>query len=181
MHNPGELSYVVLDVPQPQASAVMAIRRAHSDLFRAALPVEVTLTDSLDPTQGANEAFAALDGVAAVTPPIETSFAGAHRFPSSDTFVLRVADEEAFVTLRDRIIGTGIKFEPPSGYDFVPHCTLRTRSPVSPEEVEQLVRTDIPGQMTLETLSVYTLTRATTPAGADCQLRHRVRLAGHSE
>jgi len=178
MHNLGELSYVVLDVPEPQARSVTAIRRAHGDLFRAALPVEVTLTDSLDPEQDAEEAFAALDALAAVAIPIETSFAGAHRFPGSDTFVMRLAADEPFVTLRDRIVGTGIKFEPPSGYDFVPHCTLRTRSPVNPEEAEQLLRTDISGQMTLDTLSVYTLTRASTPAGVACRLRHRVRLAG---
>lgn len=179
MHEPGALSYVVLDIPEPQASVVMGIRETHGDLFRAALPVEVTLTDSLDPSQDADEAFMALDAIASATRPIATSFAGAHRFPGSDTFVMRLADDEPFRILRDRIISAGLKFEPPSGYEFIPHCTLRTRSPVTADEADQLLGTEIPGEMVLDTLSVYTLTRASTPAGVECRLRHRARLAAN--
>ena len=180
MHDLGALSYVVLDVPEPQATAVMEVRRAHGDLFRAALPVEVTLTDSLDPVQNPDEAFAALDTIASATLAIETSFVGAHRFPDSDTFVMRLADEEPFRALRKKIIDTPLKFEAPSGYEYIPHCTLRTRSPVTPEESRKLLSVDIPGSMTLNGLSVYTLTRSANPAGVEYQLRYRVRLAGSS-
>lgn len=177
IHEPGALSYVVLDVPEPQASAVMSIRVAHADLFRAALPVEITLTDSFESSQAATEAFAVLDEIGAVTPPIHASFVGAHRFPDSDTFVMRLSDDEPFRVLRDRIVSTGLRFEP-SQYEFVPHCTLRTRSPVSPGEADQLLATEIAGRMELGELSLYTLTRAQTPAGVNCTLRHQVRLRG---
>lgn len=181
MHDPDGLSYAVLDVPEPQASAIMEVRRAHGDLFRAALPVEITLTDSFDPSQDAEEAFTTLDAMASETAPIETSFVRAHRFPNSDTFVMRLAAEEPFRALRQKIIATRLKFVPPSAYEYVPHCTLRTRSPVTSDEAEQLVSTEIPGQMTLDSLSVYTLTRAATPAGVEYHLRHRARLAGRSK
>jgi len=180
MHDPGALSYVVLDVPEPQASAVMGVRRAHGDLFRAALPAEVTLTDSFDPSQDPEAAFAALDAIASDTAPIQTSFAGAHRFPDSDTFVMRLAAEDRLTALRQKISDEALRFEPSPGYEYIPHCTLRTLSPVTPEDAERLLSTDIPGQMTFATLSVFTLTRATTPAGVECRLRHRVRLTGRS-
>jgi 2'-5' RNA ligase len=176
MHDPEALTYVVLDVPEPQASAVMSVRQAHRDLFRAALPVEITLSDSIHPEQDPSEAFDALGTVAAETTPFQTSFLAPLRFPDSDTFVMRLGDDEPFVELRQRIINTGIAFVP-SEYEFVPHCTLRTRSPVGDEEARQLLATEIPGEMTLSTLSVYTLTRAPTPSGVSCQLRHRLQLA----
>ena len=177
MHDPGSLSYVVLDVPEPQASAVMAVRQAHADLFRAALPVEITLTDSFDPAQDADEAFGTIDAIASVTAPITTSFVGALRFADSDTFVMRVPDEERFVALRRAILAAGLKFEPPSPFAFIPHCTLRTRSPVAPSEAESLLDTMIPGDMVLDSLSIYTLTRSSAPGGIECRLRHRTRLA----
>lgn len=177
IHEPEALSYVVLDVPEPQASAVMSIRVAHADLFRAALPVEITLTESLEPSQAASEAFAVLDEIGADAPPIHASFAGAHRFPGSDTFVMRLSDDEPFRAVRDRIVSTDLRFAP-SQYEFVPHCTLRTRSPISPDDAEHLLATEIPGLMELGQLSLYTLTRADSPSGVKCALRHRVRLRG---
>lgn len=179
MHNPGALTYIVLDVPEPQASAVMSIRRAHGDLFRAALPVEITLTDSIDPSQDPDDALESIAKVAAETHPIQTSFLDAHRFPASDTFVMRLADEMPFRDLRNRIIATGIAFQP-SEYAFIPHCTLRTRSPVSDEDASLLLGTEISGRMVLNSLSVYTLTRASTPSGVDCDLRRRFPLGTSS-
>lgn len=179
MHDPGALTYIVLDVPEPQASAVMSIRRAHGDLFRAALPVEITLTDSIDPSQDPDDAFESIAKVAAETHPIQTSFLDAHRFPASDTFVMRLADEMPFRDLRDWLIATGIAFQP-SEYAFVPHCTLRTRSPVSDEDARVLLGTEISGPMVLEHLSIYTLTRAADPPGVSCDLRLRLRLGASS-
>jgi len=177
MHEPGALSYVVLDVPEPQASAVMSVRKQQGDLFRASLPVEITLTESFDPAQDPSDAFRALDGIAAVIGPIHTHFVAAHRFPGSDTFVMRLADEERFRALREQIVSVGLRFEP-SRFAYVPHCTLRTRSPVTAEDARELLATEIPGALTLDTLSVYTLTRAATPAGVQFELRHQVHLAG---
>lgn len=179
MHDPGALTYIVLDVPEPQASAVMAIRRAHRDLFRAALPVEITLTDSIDPSQDQDSAFESIAKVAAEAHPIQTSFLDAHRFPASDTFVMRVADEKPFRDLRDQIIATGIAFQS-SEYAFIPHCTLRTRSPVSEEDARVLLGTQISGPMVLDSLSIYTLTRAATPPGVSCDVRQRLRLGASS-
>jgi 2'-5' RNA ligase len=176
MHHADALTYVVLDIPEPQASAVMSVRHAHKDLFRAALPVEITISDSIHPKQDPSQAFDALGRVAAETTPIQTSFGAPHRFPDSDTFVMRLVDDDPFVQLRERIVNTGIAFLR-SEYAFVPHCTLRTRAPVSDEEARQLLGTEIPGEMTLNTLSVYTLARAPTPSGVSCQLRHRIQLA----
>ncbi len=99
-------------------------------------------------------------------------------FPAnSDTFVMRLADEAPFHALHRKIASAGLTFLP-SSYPFVPHCTLRTRSPVTPEDAAELLATEIPGTMLLDTLSVYTLSRAPTPAGLRCVLRHRTQLRG---
>ena len=177
MHDPSALTYVVLDVPDPQAAAVMAIRQTHRDLFRAALPVEITLTDCFQPEQDPSAAFDALDRIATDTAPIESSFTTGYRFPRSDTFVMRLKDDEPFRQVRDAIIGAGLRFQS-SPYEYVPHCTLRTRSPVSEQEADELLATAIPGRMTLDTISVYTLRRAANEAGVSCELRHRARLGG---
>jgi hypothetical protein len=88
---------------------------------------------------------------------------------------MRLADEMPFRDLRNRISSTGIAFQP-SEYAFIPHCTLRTRSPVSDQDARVLLGTEISGQMVLDSLSIYTLTRAATPSGVICDMRRRFLL-----
>jgi hypothetical protein len=58
-------TYVVLDVPEPFASAVMGIRKRHRDEFRSSLPDEITVAGSngvgeLEPAQPSEDVFALL-------------------------------------------------------------------------------------------------------------------------
>jgi hypothetical protein len=39
-------TYIVLDIPEPVASKVIAAQRRHGDVFRSALPAEITLAGS---------------------------------------------------------------------------------------------------------------------------------------
>lgn len=84
-------TYVVLDVPEPFARAVMAVRVRHRDEFRSSLPVEITVAGSngvgeLDQDQASEDVFAALTAIAADTTPIEASFGPVDRFPGTDVY-----------------------------------------------------------------------------------------------
>jgi len=116
-------------------------------------------------------AFATLDTIAAETAPIEASFGTVRRFPGTDIFVLLLRDEASFHALHQRIATSGLRFER-NPFPFEPHCTLRSRSPISEEEAAELLSFRIPGSFVLDTLSVYLLDRL------PMTLLHRVKLAG---
>jgi 2'-5' RNA ligase len=172
-------TYIVLDVPAPQADQVMAIREHHRDIFRASLPVEITLTGSagvgvLDIAQDPVVAFTRLNEIASETAPIEASFGKVHRFENTDIFVLTLVDEEPFHTLHKKIANSGLSFKD-SPFPYKPHCTLRSRSPISESEAAELMSLSIPGVFILDTLSVYQMRRL------PMTLLHKVRLTGASK
>ncbi len=154
-------TYLCLDLPAPVAEHVLRIRRAHHDAFRAALPAEITLAGSgglgvVSPGQDPATVFAALDRVAESTPPIVGRFGPVLRFPTTDVFVLTLVDETPFRLLQQRLATSGIGFEP-SPFPFRPHCTLRSRSPVSAAEERSLLAVRIAESFVLRTLSAYAL------------------------
>jgi 2'-5' RNA ligase len=169
-------TYVVLDVPSPFAEQVMAIRERCLDWFRASFPVEITVAGSggvgvIDPQQDWREAFITLNAIAAETPPIIASFGSAHRFPNTNTFVLTLRDEGPFRKLHERIATSGLKFRP-SPFPFTPHCTLCTRSDITESQAAELLTLHIPGEFTINAMSVYMLNRLPVT------LLHRMQLTG---
>lgn len=169
-------TYVVLDLPQPVAGKVLAVRRHHRDEYRAALPAEITIAGSsgvgvFAADQDLVEVFSMLDSIAAETAPIRASFSRVLRFPGTDIFVLTLADEEPFRTLHRRIAASGLRFEP-SPFPYTPHCTLRSRSPVTEEEAADLFSVRIEDVFMLDTLSVY------QADSLPLTLLHRAKLTG---
>ena len=154
-------TYIVLDVPPPFAGYVMDIRERHQDTFRASLPVEITVAGSsgvgvLEPGQAAQEVFSRLDEIASQTSAFEAEFGPAIRFEGTDIFVLTLVDETPFHELHRRISQSGIRFKP-SLFPYKPHCSLRSRSPVTDAEAAELLGVQIPGKFRLDTVSVYRL------------------------
>ena len=140
-------SFIVLDVPSPIKEQVMKIRNAHRDVFRISLPVEITLTGSsgvgsFEVDQNPEDVFTLLNKITEQTPPIHASFDEIHRFPDTDIFVLTLEDETPFITLHNRIINSGIRFQP-NPFPYKPHCTLRSRSPISEEEEIDILAVNI--------------------------------------
>jgi hypothetical protein len=169
---------VVLDVPDPVANIVMSIRRKHRDELGCAVPVEITVAGSsgvgeVEAGQDPTHVFAVLDAIAADTAPICARFVAVMRFPTTDIFVLTLADERPFRALHERVATSGIRFQP-SPFPYTPHCTLRSRSPVSATEAAELLSLRITDAFILTILSVYMLDRLS------CTLLHRVSLTGHA-
>ncbi|MBA3779487.1 MAG: 2'-5' RNA ligase family protein [Chloroflexi bacterium] len=178
-----ELTYVCLDLPEPAASEVLAIRRAHGDDFRAALAAEITVAGSggvgeFEPGQDPDEVFRVIDAIAARTAPIPASFGPVIRFPGTDIFVFTLQDEAPIRALHRKLAESPIRWRP-APYDFTPHCTLRSRSSVTDAEARELLATPQPHPFVLDTLSVYEI--SADPSGrlpVLCDVLHRVRLDG---
>lgn len=154
-------TYICLDIPSPIAEEVIHIRVQQRDTFRAALPIEITVAGSsgigvFDETQDEREAFKILDAIAATTSPIHASFKKVIRFPHTDIFVMTLDDEQPFRALHLRIASSPIRFKS-SPFPYTPHCTLRSRSPVTEQEVNKLLSLQITGTFVLDTISVYML------------------------
>jgi 2'-5' RNA ligase len=154
-------TYAVLDLPEPVASKVMAIRRKHRDAFRSALPAEITVAGSggvgcFDPDEYPEHAWDVLGEISASTAPIETAMGAVMRFPGTDLFVIRPDPDDALRALHARIASSSIRFQP-NRFPYTPHCTLRGRSPVTDEDAASLLAERIPDRFTLNQMSVYRL------------------------
>jgi 2'-5' RNA ligase len=156
----------------------MAVRIRHRDEFRSGLPVEITVAGSngvgeLDADQPSEDVFAVLTAIAAKTRPIEASFGPVDRFPGTEVFFLTLEDERPFHELHARIADSPIRFRP-CPFPYQPHCTLRDRTPISDEEVGDLLAVKNRGSFVLDTLSVYAMP-------PPMPLLHRVRLGSPPE
>ncbi len=175
-------TFLCLELPAPVAERVLRIRRAHGDAFRAVLPVEVTVAGSgglgaIAAGQDPATVFAAVDTVAAATSPIVARFGPVRRIPGADIFVLTLVEETPFRILQKRLAESGIRFAA-SPFPFTPHCTLRSRSPVTAREARALLRLRITESCVLEVLTVYALTgvakaRLQAGEGRHDRIRHR--------
>lgn len=183
-------TYIVLDIPSPVAERVTAQRLRQRDPFRFSLPAETTVSGSsgtgpLAADQTIEDIVAVLERVAADTPPIRTRFGPVRRFGGSDVFYLSFAEEAPLRALHDRIASSGLRFQP-TPFAFTPHCTLRTRSPITAGEVRDLESIRVDGEFVLDTMSLYDLPveRQGAPTAPDTGfttllcLLHRTALRG---
>jgi hypothetical protein len=151
-------TYICLDVPEPQASAVAAVRRRHCLRLRE-FPVEITVTGS----SGIGAIRAQLQWPAVErdlrafcgrTAPISAEFGGVVRFPGTDIFSLAMGDPMPFEAMHDGLKQSGVRFED-SKFPFFPHCTLRMEGPLSVADVSELFALRLPGRFTLPALALY--------------------------
>ncbi|TXG76743.1 2'-5' RNA ligase family protein [Patescibacteria group bacterium] len=154
-------TYIVLELPEPIATTVNRIRVEQGDEFQASMPTEITIVGSsgvgcIAQDQDSGELFKIVDEIAANTPPITVSFDKVHRFPGTDIVVMKLKDETLVRSLHQRFADSGIEFQD-SNFPYMPHCTLRSISPLTDKEMIELSKLRIEGSFTLQTLSVYTM------------------------
>jgi len=167
-------TYIVLELPEPISSTIHSIRAELGDDFQASMPNEITIVGSsgvgpVAQDQDPDEFFKAINEIAASTPPITVSFDKVHRFPGTDIVVMKLLDDSLIRSLHQRFVESGIKFQD-TDFAYEPHCTLRSKSPLTDHEMEKLSKLKIEGNFTLHTLSVY----AMPPPG---KLLHTVQLS----
>lgn len=159
--------YFVLNIPAPASRLVMEVRRAHKDVYRVSLPVEVTVAGSnglgvLEETEDLSKAYSILDRIAADTAPIETAFGPVVRFAGTNVFALTFEHDAPLRELHARIAHSGLRFRS-SPHAFTPHCTLRSRAPITAADERELLALRIPGRFTLDSISVCGLDRPLDP------------------
>jgi 2'-5' RNA ligase len=154
-------TYIVLELPEPMASTIRKLRAELGDDFQASMPAEITIVGSsgvgcIAQDQDPDELFKVIDEIAATTSPITVSFDKTYRFPGTDIVVMKLKDETLVRSLHQRFVESGVKFRE-SDFPYMPHCTLRSKSPLTDQEMEELSRLKIEGDFTLRTVSVYTM------------------------
>jgi 2'-5' RNA ligase len=152
-------TYIVLELPEPVASTIRNIRTEQGDDFQASMPAEITIVGSsgvgcIAQDQDPDELFKIIYEIAASTPPITVSFDKVHRFPGTDIVVMKLKDDSLVRTLHQRFVESGIKFKD-NDFPYEPHCTLRSKSPLTDQEMEELSKLKIVEDFTLQTLSIY--------------------------
>ena len=154
-------TYIVLELPEPVATTIHKIRAGQGDDFQASMPTEITIAGSsgvgpIAQDQASDELFKIIDEIATSTSPITVSFDKVHRFPGTDIVVMKLKDETLVRSLHQRFVESGIKFQD-TDFAYEPHCTLRSKSPLTDQEMEELSKFKIEGDFTLQTLSVYAM------------------------
>lgn len=151
-------TYICLDVPEPHASRVHAVRQRHCERLHS-FPVELTIAGSsgmgairaeLDP----DDVLHKLGKLCRETPPIPAEFGAVVRFPDTDIFCFSMADPMPFEALQDGLRASGVRFHD-SRFPFFPHCTLRMAGPLAPAAVSELFALRMPGRFMLATMSLY--------------------------
>lgn len=151
-------TYICLDLPQPQASEVMALRRQHCERLKD-FPPEITITGSsgvgaILPQLYWDRVEPQLEAIARESPPIRASLGGMVRFPDTDIFCLSMRDPMPFMALHERLKHSGIAFEP-SQFPFFPHCTIRMAGPLTEAETSALFSLTVPGEFVIAELALY--------------------------
>jgi hypothetical protein len=174
-------TFVVLDVPQPQAGDIWTIRATNG--FHATEPVTITVAGSsgvgvFSSEQSPPEAFAILDEVAADHVPIRAAFGSVLRFPGTDIFVFTLQPEEPFRQLHQAVVGSGLRFRG-NRFPYKPHCTFRTVAPDGDAQLAALLGLSICGTFELRSLSVFGW-HLLDNGELECPLYHRTQLRENS-
>ncbi len=151
-------TYICLDVPEPQAGQVLAVRQRHCERL-GRFPVELTIAGSsgigaIRPQLQWSAVEADLQRLCANTAPIAAEFGSVVRFPSTDIFCLSLADPIPFEAIHAALKQSGVRFEP-SQFPFFPHCTLRMMGPLGDAAISELFSLRVPGAFHLDRLSLY--------------------------
>ena len=152
-------SYIVLDLPSAIEQKIYDIRINNKDTIRASMPAEITIAGSsgigvIEIGQDEEYVFNQIKNIAAKTSPFTASFGNVLRFPNTDLFVLTLINEDPFRILHEEILKSDIKFMP-NKFPYKPHCTLRSKTPISDEEVELIMKTKLSDEFIIDTISIY--------------------------
>ncbi|HSP19676.1 MAG TPA: 2'-5' RNA ligase family protein [Myxococcaceae bacterium] len=164
--------WVVIEVPEPVRSEVLAVRRIVSRTSQK-VPVGIGSVGPL-PAQDVLEVRRVLDAVGEETGPIIGRFVGLRRFPQTRYVYLAPDDEMAtsLLILQDRLVEYGLKLAP-DVYQATPHAVIGRVPPEAELEVAAGARPLVPSPtFRMTTLALWSLTEH------DASCLHRVALTG---
>lgn len=157
---------VILAELEPELrDRIFEIQRRFDPKLAALLPPHVTITGSsgmgpIHPRTSTEELRAALENVAARTPPMSLVFRRPMQFMQSPVVVLPLDPHGPIRELHDRLLTSGLKYEVPR-FTFTPHVTLNLFRTLPRDELRELLRVRIDTPVRIDRISAY---RTTGPA-----------------
>ena len=164
--------WVVIEVPEPVRSEVLAVRRIVSRTSQK-VPVGIGSVGPLPP-QEMGDVRRVLDAVAEETGPIIGRFVGLRRFPQTRYVYLAPDDEMAtsLLILQDRLVEYGLKLAP-DVYQATPHAVIGRVPPEAEHEVAAAARALVPSPtFRMTTMALWSLSEQ------DASCLHRAPLSG---
>jgi hypothetical protein len=164
--------WVVIEVPEPVRSEVLAVRRIVTRAGQK-VPVGIGSVGPLPPQEPA-EVRRVLDLVGEETGPIIGRFVGLRRFPQTRYVYLAPDDEMAtsLLILQDRLVEAGLRLSP-DVYQATPHAVIGRVPQEAELEVAAAARALVPSPtFRMTTLALWSLTEH------DASCLHRVVLSG---
>jgi hypothetical protein len=118
-------TYILLDIPEPLVSQIMAFRRQLQHTERPDIPPGLSGAGPLAEDQDEAYVLAQLEDLVAATAPIRTAFTTTAIFPNTTMVYLAPRDGAPFTTLTERILARGIRTTPDLFMEVaIPHCTV---------------------------------------------------------
>ena len=153
-------TFVVLDLSPEAERHVRDIRRRYGSA-RQYLPAEVTVAGSsgvgvFAPEQDRDAALTQVAAIARATQPFTLSFDRVARFPDSDVFYWAIRDVAPVVAVHERLRDSGLSFTA-TPFPFSPHLTVDVFEGPSAELQAELLALPSPPDVTVATMTVYSL------------------------
>lgn len=150
---------ILAELEGPVRERVLEIQRRVDPKLAAALPPHVTITGSsgmgpITTKTTAKELRAALEPIAAETPPMVLSFLPPMRFMQSNVVVLPLDPHGPLRALHERIKKSGLIREQPR-FAFTPHVTLNLFRELSDYETRDLLMLRVKEPVTVTRIAAY--------------------------
>ncbi len=152
-------TYILLDIPEPLVSQIMAFRQHLQQTERPDIPPGLSGAGPLAEDQDEADVLAQLEDLCAVVAPIRTTFTTTAIFPNTTMVYLAPRDTMSFTALTERMLARGIRTLPDLFMDVaIPHCTVAWFAEHAHPQIAKALQFPVPDDaFVFDTLSMYTV------------------------
>jgi 2'-5' RNA ligase len=150
--------FIIASIGEAATERIAAIQREFDPKLAATSPPHLTIAGSsgvgpIVPTTPIAELRAALEPIAATTPPLILPFGAPIRFMQTTIIVLPLDPHGPLRTLHERIATSGLRFERPR-FAFTPHTTLSFYPTHPPSTLRRLLSIRVEEPAVIDRISV---------------------------
>ena len=150
--------FIIASIGKEATEQVAAIQREFDPKLAATAPPHVTIAGSsgvgpIVPSTPVARLRAALESIAATTPPLVLPFGPPIRFMQTTIVVLPLDPHGPLRTLHERIATSSLEFERPR-FAFTPHCTLSFYPTHPPTTMRRLLALRVTEPAVIDRISV---------------------------
>jgi 2'-5' RNA ligase len=150
---------VMSELHGPLGDLLRAVQQRFDPRMARELPPHITLTGSsgmgpIAPTTTDDELRAALEPIAAATPPFAVHLEPPMRFMQSTVVVMAIDPNGPIRALHEAIKSSGLSYEPPR-FTFTPHVTLSFYPELDRSRLRELLRVRWDRPVVVDSLQAY--------------------------